>query len=178
MPIVYNSSGYESLEALRMLDGLIDVYLPDMKYYSPELAAKYSRARDYFEVAATATDEMFRQVGKPAFADGTGKTEADIMTRGVIVRHLVLPTHTDDSRKVVKYLFERFGHGIFISLMNQYTPISGAPLPFELTRGVTEEEYASVVDYAIELGVENGFIQEGGTVAESFVPLWNGEGIV
>ncbi len=178
IPVVYNSSGYESVESLRMLDGLIDVYLPDMKYFSSELSAKYSAAPDYFEAASTALDEMLRQVGEPVFADGDAIVEDGIMLRGMIVRHLLLPTHTDDSMRVIEHLFRRYGHKIYISIMNQYTPITGAPLPPELSSPVTDEEYDRVIDFAVELGIENGFVQEGGTVAESFVPLWNGEGII
>ncbi len=178
IPVVYNSSGYESVRSLKMLDGLVDIYLPDMKYISASLSSKYSGAPDYFDVASLAIDEMLRQVGEPKFADGNGKTEDGMMLRGVIVRHLILPTHTDDSCAVIDRLFRRYGHSIYISIMNQYTPIAGADLPPELLRGVTEEEYDSVVDYAIEIGIENGFIQEGGTVTESFIPLWNGDGII
>lgn len=171
IPVVWNSGGYESVEALRMLDGLVDVYLPDLKYISSELSAKYSHAPDYFDAASRALDEMFRQVGEPTFSDGRGIVEEGIMTRGMIVRHLVLPTHADDSKAVIKYLHNRFGDGIYISIMNQYTPPAylGEAFP-ELSRPVTDEEYGEVVDYAEELGVENGFIQEGGSVGESFIP--------
>lgn len=178
IPVVYNSSGYESVETLKMLDGLIDVYLPDMKYFSSELSHKYSCARDYFDAASAALDEMFRQVGKPLFAEKAGATEEGIMLKGMIVRHLILPGCTSDSKKVINYLFERYGHDIFISIMNQYTPVTGVELPSELMRSVTNSEYDDVVDYACELGIENGFIQEGGTVAESFIPIFNGEGII
>lgn len=178
IPVVYNSSGYESVETLKMLDGLIDVYLPDLKYFSSELALKYSRAQDYFEVASIALDEMLRQVGSPVFAEKAGATEEGIMLKGMIVRHLILPSCTCDSKKVINYLFERYRHDIFISIMNQYTPIASASLPVELSRELTNAEYDSVVDYACEIGVENGFIQEGGTVAESFIPIFNGEGII
>lgn len=178
IPVVYNSSGYESVEALKMLDGLVDVYLPDMKYVSSELSARYSGASDYFEVASAALDEMFSQVGSPVFADEDGAVEEGTMLRGMIVRHLILPTCTDDSCDVIKYLFGRYGHDVYISIMNQYTPITGAPLPNELTRPITDMEYAKVVGYARRLGVENGFIQEGGTVEESFVPMFDGNGII
>lgn len=178
IPVVYNSSGYESVETLKMLDGLIDVYLPDMKYFSSELSHKYSRARDYFDAASSALDEMFRQVGEPRFAEKDGTTEEGIMLKGMIVRHLILPGCTCDSKKIIKYLFDRYSHGIFMSIMNQYTPVTGVELPPELTRCVTDAEYDDVVDYACALGVENGFIQEGGTVAESFIPIFNGEGII
>lgn len=177
VPVVWNSSGYESVGTLRLLDGLVDVYLPDLKYCDSATAAKYSHAPDYFKVACAALDEMFRQVGEPRFADGLSGIEEGIMTRGMIVRHLVLPTHADDSRRVIGYLHRRFGDGIYISIMNQYTPTGGLSYP-ELSRPVTEPEYDSVVDYAAETGVVNGFVQEGGTVAESFVPQFDGEGII
>ena len=176
IPVVWNSSGYESVETLRLLDRLVDVYLPDLKYFSSELSAKYSHAPDYFEVACAALDEMFRQVGEPQFAEGRTDIEEGIMTRGMIVRHLVLPTHSDDSRRVIEYVHRRFGDSVYISIMNQYTPIGKLQYP-ELSRPITDEEYDSVVDCAAELGVTNGFIQEGGTVAESFVPAFDGEGI-
>ena len=177
VPVVWNSSGYESVATLRMLDGLVDVYLPDLKYCDSAAAAKYSHAPDYFEVACTALDEMFHQVGEPSFSNGRTDIEDGIMTRGMIVRHLVLPEHTDDSRRVIGYLHRHFGDSIYISIMNQYTPMGDLPYP-ELSRPVTEAEYDSVIDFAADLGVKNGFIQEGGTVTESFVPAFNGEGIV
>ncbi len=170
VPTVWNSSGYESVETLRMLEGLVDVYLPDLKYVSSELSAKYAHAPDYFEAASLALNEMFRQVGEPRFSDD------GIMTRGMIIRHLVLPTHTDDSRRVIRYLHDRFGDSVYISIMNQYTPMNGIPFP-ELTRAVTDEEYDEVVNFAADIGVVNGFIQEGGTVAESFIPAFDGEGL-
>ena len=171
VPVVWNSSGYETVDTLRMLDGLVDVYLPDFKYYDFALAAKYSHAADYPETARLALDEMFRQVGEPSFAYGRDDVEDGIMVRGMAVRHLVLPTHADDSKRVIRYLHERFGDGIYISIMSQYTPVADG-LPQELTRSVTEDEYDDVVDYAVDIGVERGFTQEGGSVGESFVPEW------
>ncbi len=170
IPVVWNSGGYELQKTLRILDGLVDIYLPDFKYVSSELSEKYSHAPDYFEVAKLALDEMFSQVGRPVFDDD------GMMTRGMIVRHLVLPTHADDSRRCIKYIFDRFGDGVYISIMNQYTPTGSPPYP-ELCRPVTEEEYDSVVDFAADIGVTNGFIQEGGTVEESFIPAFDGEGL-
>ncbi len=175
IPVVWNSGGYELVETLCMLDGLVDIYLPDLKYVSPELSARYSHAPDYFEAARGALDEMYRQVGEPRFSEG-GELPEGIMTRGMIVRHLILPTHADDSREVIKYLHGRFGDSIFISIMNQYTPVGSLQYP-ELYGTVTEAEYDSVVDCAVELGVKNGFIQEGGAVGESFIPAFDGEGL-
>ena len=171
IPVVYNSSGYESLDALKMLEGLVDIYLPDFKYMDPDLALKYSHAKDYPEVAKEALKEMVRQVGEPDFDD------RGMMQKGIIVRHLLLPGHVRDSKNVLKYLIDTYENRIYISLMNQYTPMpamKGDPL---LSRKVTEREYERLIDYGISLGLENGFIQEGETAKESFIPEFNGEGI-
>ena len=164
IPIVYNTSGYEKVESIRLLEGLVDVYLPDMKYVSKELSKEYSNAADYFDVASKALEEMVRQVGEPEF-DARG-----YMKKGVIVRHLVLPGSTKDSKAVLEYLWNTYGNKIYISIMNQYTPmeqIKNHPL---LSRKVTKREYQKVIDYALSLGWENGFIQEGETAKESFIP--------
>ncbi|MDD6212898.1 MAG: radical SAM protein [Clostridiales bacterium] len=171
IPIVYNTSGYEKVESLQLLDGLIDVYLPDFKYWDPELAKKYSFAEDYPKVVKPALDEMVRQAGKPIF------DEKEHITKGVIVRHLLLPEHLMDSKRIVEYLYNTYGDRIYISLMNQYTPMDGLEKFPELTRKVKESEYDELVDYAIELGVENGFIQEGETAEESFIPVFDCEGV-
>ncbi len=172
LPIVYNTGGYERVESLRMLEGLVDVYLPDFKYMDPAIAARYSKAPDYPEVVKAALAEMVRQVGDPVF------DEKEHMVRGVVVRHLLLPDHLQDSKDVIRYLYATYGDRIFLSIMNQYTPMEQLPaeLP-ELHRKVTEEEYDALVDYAIDLGVENGFIQEGETAEESFIPAFDYEGI-
>lgn len=172
IPILYNTSGYETLENLKRLEGLVDIYLPDCKYYSPILAQKYSNAPDYFEITSAALSEMYRQVGDPIFDPKTGSLQ-----RGMIVRHLVLPDAVEDSKKIVRYLFQTFGHHIYISIMNQYTPVHQSEQFPELNRTITEQEYDAVVDYALELGVENGFIQEGETNQESFIPPFDLEGI-
>ncbi len=177
IPIVYNSSGYDSVDSLRALDGLIDVYLPDFKYISSELSSKYSAAPDYYSVATAAIDEMFRQVGEPLFAGAGEACEAGTMMRGVIVRHLILPNCTVDSREIIAHLHSRYKDNIYISIMNQYTPISSASLPIELTRSVTDDEYNKVVGFARRIGVKNGFVQEGGTALESFIPIFDGYGI-
>lgn len=172
LPIVYNTSGYESIETLQLLDGIVDIYLPDLKYYSSTIAQKYSFAGDYFSVASRALQEMYRQVGDPVF-DANG-----IMQKGMIVRHLVLPGCTNDSKAVIQYLYQTFHDHIYISIMNQYTPMPTVQTRYpELNRNVTDEEYEEVVDFAIELGVENGFIQEGETADESFIPAFDYEGI-
>ena len=172
IPVVYNCGGYEKPEVIQLLDGYVDIYLPDLKYYSSTIAQKYSFAGDYFSVASRALQEMYRQVGDPVF-DANG-----IMQKGMIVRHLVLPGCTNDSKAVIQYLYQTFHDHIYISIMNQYTPMPTVQGQYpELNRKVTEEEYDEVVDYAIELGVEHGFIQEGETADESFIPAFDYEGI-
>lgn len=172
IPIVYNSSGYEKAETLRQLEGLIDIYLPDLKYLTSELAAAYSHASDYPQYAMEAIAEMVRQQPRPEFApDGL------IMQRGVIVRHLLLPGHVREAKKVVGYLHETYGDQIYISMMNQYTPMSEKFTDPNLNRRVTKREYERLLDYAAEIGVENGFYQEGATADESFIPAFNYEGV-
>ena len=173
LPIVYNTSGYEKVETLRRLNGYVDVYLPDFKYLDPEHAKKYSGAEDYPEVAKRALAEMVRQTGNPVFND------AGIMTKGVIVRHLLLPGCLRDARRIVKYLYETYGDQIYMSLMNQYTPLdtlNREKYP-ELAKKVTKKAYDVLVDYAIDLGVEQAFIQEGETAKESFIPDFSYEGV-
>jgi len=165
IPVVYNSSGYETVESLRLLEGLVDVYLPDCKYFSGEMARNYSNAGDYFEVASEAIREMVRQVGEPVFDEKTGN-----MIKGVIVRHLVLPGHTKDSMAVLDYLWQTYGDMVYISVMNQYTPVVHQEVYTNLNRRVTKREYRKVINYLLDLGVENAFIQEGETAKESFIP--------
>lgn len=152
LPIVYNTSGYEKVESLRLLDGLVDIYLPDMKYYSAELSMRYSNAENYFEVASLALAEMVRQTGAPLF-------EKDLMKRGVIVRHMILPGNTRDSKKILDYLLQTYGNQIYISLMSQYTPMQQMQGFEEIQRRVTGREYEKVVNYAVDSGLENGFFQ-------------------
>lgn len=163
IPIVYNSSAYENVDALKILDGLIDIYLPDLKYYDNNIAVNFSRAPNYFEFASRAIEEMYRQVGSPIFENG-------IMKKGVIVRHLLLPNHVDDSKKVVKYLYDKYQDNIFISLMNQYTPVRRIDDYKELNCIVNDSEYDELINYACDLGITNAFIQEGETQKESFIP--------
>lgn len=171
LPIVYNSSGYELVSSLQLLDGLVDIYLPDFKYHDPKLASRYSKAKDYFEVASLALAEMVRQVGDPQF-DEDGR-----MKKGVIVRHLALPNAMADSKAIIRYLYETYGDRIYISIMNQYTPLPQVAKFEEINRTLTSEEYDELVDYAIEIGVEHGFIQEGETASESFIPAFDYEGV-
>lgn len=171
IPVIYNCSGYESVETLKVLEGLVQVYLPDFKYCSEELARKYSKAPHYFDYASKAVAEMVRQVGKVTF------NEEGMIQKGVIVRHLLLPGQLMDSKAVVRYLYETFKEQIWISLMNQYTPLEHVACYPELNRKVTKKAYSRLIDFALDLGLENGFIQEGETAKESFIPLFNGEGV-
>lgn len=171
LPVVYNSSGYEKGETLALLENNIDVYLPDLKYYDGNLAARYSNCPDYFMYASKAIKEMVSQVGPAVF------NKKGIMEKGVIVRHLCLPGYLEDSKNIIKYLYETFGDTIYISIMNQYTPLKNVQDYPEINRKITEDEYNELIDYAIKLGVKNGFIQEGETASESFIPQFNNEGV-
>lgn len=177
IPIVYNSSGYEKSESLRQLEGLIDIYLPDLKYLTPELAAAYSHAPDYPQYAMEAIAEMVRQQPQAEFMPEDRTEASPIMRRGVIVRHLLLPGHVREAKKVVGYLHETYGDQIYISMMNQYTPMSEKFADPNLNRRVTKREYERLLDYAAEIGVENGFYQEGATADESFIPEFDYEGV-
>lgn len=169
IPIVYNTGSYDTPEALKILEGLVDIYLPDLKYYTPRTANEYSSAKDYPEVARDAIAEMYRQVGR-AQIDGEG-----MMTRGVVVRILLLPGHVAEAKLSLKYLMDTYGDSIYISLMNQYTPMPDMPSP--LNRRVTRDEYEQLLDYAEKLGLKNGFTQEFGTASESFIPPFDNTGI-
>ncbi len=171
IPIVYNCSGYEKVETLKLLDGIVDIYLTDFKYMDKEAAKRYSNAPDYPEVAKAALDEMVRQIQCAEF------DESGIMKKGVIVRHLLLPEQLQNGKEVVRYVYETYEDKVFLSLMNQYTPLSQVKNYPEINRRVTEEEYEELVDFAIDLGVENGFVQEGETAKESFIPQFNCEGV-
>ena len=172
-PFIFNCSGYERVEALKLLDGLIDVYLPDFKYMEAEPAGRYSHAPDYPETAGKALDEMVRQCPSCVF-DGEG-----LITRGVIVRHLLLPGHVMNSKKVLKYLHKRYKNTIYISIMSQYTPIAGISDGFpELSRRIKKSEYDRLTDYAIKLGIENAYIQDMTVSRESFIPEFDNEGVI
>ena len=219
IPVVYNTGSYERVEAVRALEGLVDVWMPDLKYVSPALSLRHTGTADYFYYASAAIAEMVRQCPEPVFSDGTHAIDcpddADdpLLIRGVLVRHLALPGCGDNSRAVLRYLHETYGNRIFISIMNQYTPMpqilfrrqsqpvksssrpsgnagiaaSRTASPFRpvqlspedeaLCRRLSEEEYDALVDYAIEIGIENGFIQESGTVSPSYIPVFDGTGL-
>lgn len=169
IPIVYNFGGFELSESLKLLDGLVDIYLPDFKYINPNTASVLSMAPNYPEVAKEAISEMVRQVGEPVFDEETG-----LIKKGVIVRHLVLPSHTKEACEIIKYLHDTYGDSIYISIMNQYTPfpnlLDPSKTPKELFRKVTPREYEKVIAFALETGVKNGFTQEGKAASESFIP--------
>ena len=171
LPIIYNSSGYENIETLRYLKGYIDVYLPDLKYFSNKYSLKYSNAKDYFNFAIKAIDEMVKQVGDIQF-DKNG-----IIKKGVIVRHLLLPGLLFDSKKILDYLHKTYDDKIYISIMNQYTPLAHVENYPEINKKISEKYYNTIIDYAISIGIQNAFIQEEGTAKESFIPAFDYEGV-
>ncbi len=169
VPIVYNTGSYERVDALKMLEGLVDVYLPDLKYYTEKTSGEYSSAPAYPFVARAAIAEMYRQVGAPVF------DENGIIRKGVIVRILLLPGHVAEAKLSLKYLYDTYGDDIYVSLMNQYTPMPHMKPP--LNRTVTREEYNDLLAYAEKIGLKNGFTQDFGTAKESFIPPFDNTGI-
>ena len=167
LPIVYNTASYEAVDTVKMLDGTVDIYLADYKYNTKK-TSEYSHAENYPATARAAIAEMVAQRGEPV-------VECGIMRSGVIVRILLLPGHVAEAKLSLKYLYETYGDNIYISLMNQYTPMPDMPSP--LNRTVTREEYSELVDYALRKGVTRAFIQEGGTAKESFIPAFDLTGI-
>ena len=166
IPVVYNTSSYENVGTLMMMNNLVDIYLADLKYYDDELALKYSFCTDYFETATMAIDEMYRQVG------GLQVSEDGLLKKGVIVRVLILPGHIEDAKNIINYLYKTFGDSIIISIMNQFTPVNKCKYD-NLNRKVTDDEYNEVIDFAAELGIVNAFVQEGDAAEESFIPDFN-----
>ena len=207
IPVVFNTGGYDKVESLRLLEGLVDVWLPDLKYYDPVLASRYANAPDYFDAASKAIDEMVRQAGRPVFVkaaedpqyqrslayrgrykgpallpdpvydEGDEEEPLVLARKGVIVRHLLLPGHLDDSMKILRYLHERYQDQIWVSIMNQYTPVGDLSAYPELTGRAAAEDYDALIDYAIDLGMEQAFIQDGETAEESFIPAFDFEGL-
>ncbi|MBQ8219459.1 MAG: 4Fe-4S cluster-binding domain-containing protein [Bacilli bacterium] len=169
IPIVYNSSGYEKVDTIRLLEGIVDVYLPDFKYYSDSYAVRYSRCKDYFKYASLAIEEMVRQRPECIF-DKDGN-----MISGVMVRHLLLPKMDGDSKKILSYLYNQYGNRIYYSIMNQYTPVRECKYT-ELNDRVDSSVYDDLINYAWNLGIRNAFIQEEGTVSESFIPEFDFKG--
>lgn len=171
LPIIYNTSGYENVTELKLLEGIVDVYLPDFKYMDSTLSARYSRAKDYPSVAKQALSEMVRQQPDVVIDDATG-----LIQKGVIVRQLLLPGHVNDAKAVLKYLYDTYHDHVYISMMSQFTPIALKDYP-EINRTVTRREYERLVDYAIEIGITNAFIQEGDVAKDSFIPAFDCEGV-
>ena len=171
LPIVYNTSGYENVTELKLLEGIVDVYLPDFKYMDSALSAKYSRAKDYPSVAKQAISEMVRQQPRVVIDDATG-----LIQKGVIVRQLLLPGHVNDAKAILKYLHDTYQDSIYISMMSQFTPIALKDYP-EINRTVTGREYERLIDYAIKIGITNAFIQEGNVAKDSFIPAFDCEGV-
>lgn len=167
IPIVYNTNGYESLETLRILDGYIDIYLPDLKYYYNDIAKKYSKVDKYFEIATEAIKEMYRQVGAPVI------NEEGIMKSGLMIRHLIIPNNIDNSKKVLKWIKENINKNVYVSVMAQYFPTHKAKEITEISRKLTKEEYSEVEQYLYDLDIENGYIQELGEHEEEYVPKWD-----
>lgn len=171
LPIIYNTSGYENVTELRLLEGIVDVYLPDFKYMDSTLSAMYSRAKDYPSVAKQALSEMVRQQPDVVIDDATG-----LIQKGVIVRQLLLPGHVNDAKAVLKYLYDTYHDHVYISMMSQFTPIALKDYP-EINRTVTRREYERLVDYALKIGITNAFIQEGDVAKDSFIPAFDCEGV-
>lgn len=171
LPIIYNTSGYENVTELKQLEGIVDVYLPDFKYMDSTLSAMYSRAKDYPSVAKQALSEMVRQQPDVVIDDATG-----LIQKGVIVRQLLLPGHVNDAKAVLKYLYDTYHDHVYISMMSQFTPIALKDYP-EINRTVTRREYERLVDYALEIGITNAFIQEGDVAKDSFIPAFDCEGV-
>ena len=166
LPIVYNTNGYEKVETLKMLEGYVDIYLPDFKYSDNELAKRLSKVDNYFEIATQALTEMYRQTGKAVFDD------RGIMQKGMIIRHLVLPNHILNSRKVLKWINENM-HDVYVSVMAQYFPTYKAKDIEDINRKLTKEEYEQIENYLYRLDLENGYIQELGEHEEEYVPKWD-----
>lgn len=171
LPIIYNTSGYENVTELKLLEGIVDVYLPDFKYMDSTLSAMYSRAKDYPSIAKQALSEMVRQQPDVVIDDATG-----LIQKGVIVRQLLLPGHVNDAKAVLKYLYDTYHDHVYISMMSQFTPIALKDYP-EINRTVTRREYERLVDYALEIGITNAFIQEGDVAKDSFIPAFDCEGV-
>ena len=166
IPIVYNTNGYENIETIKMLDGYVDIYLPDLKYYYNDIAKKYSKIDNYFEIATKAIKEMEKQIGKTVI------DENGIMKKGIIIRHLVLPNNIENSKKILKWIRENMNNDTYISVMAQYFPTYKAKEDLELNRKLIKQGWREIEEYIEELGIENGFIQELGEHEEEYVPKW------
>lgn len=167
IPIIYNTNGYERVETLKLLEGYIDVYLPDFKYFDDKIGKKYSKIDNYFEVCAKAIKEMYRQVGEPNF------DEKDMIKKGLMIRHLVLPNNIENSKKVLRWLKENISENVYINVMAQYFPTYLAKNDKKLNRKLTKKEYEEIEEYVYKLDIKNGYIQELGEHEEEYVPKWD-----
>lgn len=167
IPIIYNTNSYENIETLKMLEGYIDIYLPDLKYAENELGKNYSNVKNYFEIATKAIQEMIRQVGTPKI------NENGIIQKGVIIRHLVLPNQIENSKKVLRWIKDNLPEDIYVSVMAQYFPSYKAKENIELNRKLTQKEWSEIENFVQELDIENGYIQELGEHEEEYVPKWD-----
>ncbi len=166
IPIIYNTNGYENVETIKLLNGYIDVYLPDLKYAEDDLAKKYSKIDNYFEIATKAITEMYNQVGENEY------DEKGLIKKGIIIRHLILPNHTENSKKVLKWINENMPKNITVSVMAQYFPTYNAINIKDINRKITKHEYKKIENYLYSLELENGYIQEMGKNEENYVPKW------
>lgn len=167
IPIIYNSNGYENIETIKLLDGYIDIYLPDLKYYTGSLSNKYSKVNNYFEIATNAIKEMYNQVGNATF-DGEG-----LIKKGVIIRHLVLPNHIQNTKNILKWIKENMPEDIYVSVMAQYFPTYKANEDNLINRKLSKKEYKEVLNYLYSLDIKNGYIQDLGTHEQEYVPDFN-----
>ena len=167
IPIIYNSNGYENVDTIKALDGYIDVYLPDLKYYSNDLSKKYSNVDKYFEIATTAIKEMYNQVGTAVF------DENGIIQKGVIIRHLVLPNHLQNSKHILKWVRENMTEDTYVSIMAQYFPTYKAKQDKYINRKLTKKEYKEIENFLYTLELKNGYMQELGEHEEEYVPNWD-----
>ena len=164
IPIIYNSNGYENIETINLLNGYIDVYLPDLKYYTNELSKKYSNVDNYFEIATKAIKEMYNQVGTAKF------DENGIIQKGIIIRHLVLPNHIQNTKNILKWISENMPDDIYVSIMAQYFPTYKSKKDNLINRKLSKKEYREVLNYLYSLDLKNGYIQELGEHEEEYVP--------
>ncbi len=171
LPVVFNTSSYINKETLKLLNNYVDIYLADFKYFDNETAKKYSNAENYLQVVKTAIEEMVSQKGTPTYDDN------GIMTKGVIVRHLLMPGYLQESKAIIRYVYEEYGERVVLSIMNQYTPLKQVEKYPEINRKVSEYEYETLINYAISIGVKEAYVQEGETAEESFIPPFDLEGV-
>ena len=171
IPVIYNTNAYENINVLKTIDGMVDVYLPDFKYIEESSALRYSGVQNYFDVAAEAIKEMYRQVGGPVF------DENGLITRGLIIRHLILPGLSRESMKILDYIKDNFPDDIYISLMSQYTPCFNAENYPEINRRITRSEYDRVLNHFFKLGFENGYVQERESASVKYIPEFDFEGL-